>query len=871
MRLVFLGNKKVVDQMASIVGKQIDNVKYDCFYSIEEFVQMTTVRSSRYDRMILISSLLDGVPNKSDRLYSLLEYLGNKLTEMRIVTLVRNIDEYNMYCRIFSAPLYVNIDVSNGLPTQLALSCVEYDIKELKEKYEREEDLGIKAIQQEIPKTELEQQPTKQQGKKKKKRNLFQRIFGLGTVEDVLDEQGVKTESVEQKPEMTDEEIEAMYENTQGVVNIVDTSNNSSSEPVIAPRDRVDIHIDLPPVQQEYQGVKYEDTGVASRREQQRNQEYHDTTTYQPSVSGYIPTNIDVNIRNNVLQSDTEQALNITAQPSNNVQANNNVQAHDEEVVFNMEGAKNDGASQNDARLEVNQASSSSVANTSTISAQTSVSNGMEVIETSRTFGTEDTVPRRTSDTEAIETSRTFGRRITENIDRATFGIDSDNSMFIDTTENRVETGVYSVEPQVQQEEINEGVDDLFGKSNKSSNIDTSGVENLNFNIDTNPTQFNVDDEQKEVKTGVQMAQRQNVDDDEDDFEASFVQREFSSRPSMTGSIGSLPSFDDTLLNTDEPEIQEVGEVAINPLDISTDDLFNTNDGPKVVEKIVTQVVEKPVEKIVEKEVVKEVVKEVPVDKEKIVFVGGGSVTGHSFKDIMSKKEPVFLVITGDRRSGVTTTALSLANLFSSKLKTLYVDFDIETRGSLLQLGIQNIIEEPGSIQEGIKNLRSTKVLPNIVHWGNNQFASLISLYGVEISDDELARTANTLAIQQDFNLVVIDCPIIKLGVLEDILPISDIILCIDGSAQGIKNTMSLLSDLDDKKIYGDYMITRKIQNIMYRSSRILLTNKVTNKQFEENRAFIDNIFNLQNEPIPWIKVPVFGNLYTIGKDIKRL
>ena len=398
------------------------------------------------------------------------------------------------------------------------------------------------------------------------------------------------------------------------------------------------------------------------------------------------------------------------------------------------------------------------------------------------------------------------------------------------------------------------------------------------FKVGNAGPSYNVDtSDEAVVQAGVQKVGASNVDveDDDDEFEAAFVKKDYRRRQSSShGDIGLLPTFDDITIAETDSGTSDVVDDDDDDLDLSMDPAFMTpvapGGQPKVIEKVVERVVEKPVEII--KEVEKRV--EVPVErvvekevvKEKTVFVSGGSSQAHTFKQIMSKKEPVYLLVTGDRRSGVTTTALSFANIFGSQMKTLYVDLDTETHGSVIRLGIMDIIEEPDSIQEGLKNLRNPKGLKHLVYWGNNKFASLISNFDTDITDEEITRATNALAVQQDFDLVVIDCPFSKLGLLDDILPECDTIVCMDGSAQSVINTMSLFTDLTKMGV------SKKVQNMMFRSARVLITERgIKAKEVKENMEFVNDIFKLTDEPIPWINTPVMGFMDNFVKAVKNM
>lgn len=802
MRLVLLGSEKIVVQIASLIKNQIDSVTIDQYYSIDSFAESTNIRSAKYDRMIFVSTILNGVDDKEKRLYGLLEYISKRLPEMRIVTLCRNAAEYSMYRMVFSAPIYVNIDVSSGFSSRLAVSCVESDIASLKDQYEDKDSLGIQSVQQTVKRELPVEEVPKKQG-------FFSRMFGGKKKGNTTP---VEPPAPEVTEDVTDEDIDKILGepssisssiSTNSYANIIEKSQEASTaistEHVAAGVSLKDIGVTEPEV--EKIGVRYVDTAERSMGNRKKSVQRASNFVSSPIEQGSSP------------------AANVGTQVSSR----------------GTSGSKSNP----------------------TLGFVDDTSSNPDIVfaEAGKSGVTLD----KTKETKSVSQAKSpISTKSSSNL----------NIVIDDTPDIQGNTGLY-MEKGVQRAEPTLPLIDGKKFEPQVPNIDVNDIDSKHQFVvgsESTPT-LNMDTGgNADGKVGLQIEKGVSDTSDEADFDASFVQREFRRRkPSSLGDISSLPNFDS--ISPDETDVEEVNDTPT--LEVNADDLFSTGKvEPRVVEKIVTQVVERPVEVIKEVEIVKEVVKEVPkeVTREKLVFVGGGSTTAHSFADIMSKKETVFLLVTGDRRSGVTTTALSLANLFGSALNALYVDFDTITKGSLVRLGIQNIVDENDRIQEGVKHLRNPKVLDKLVYRGDNKFASLISNFGVEVSDEEISQAANALAIQQYFDIVVIDCPITKLGLLDDLLPVSDMILCFDGSVQSIINTMSILSDLTDMGI------SRKIQNIMYRSSRMLVTGQgVTLKAFTENCNFVDDIFSLRDEVIPWIKVPVLGTLATIAKDVKKM
>ena len=886
LKLVILGSAGVCKQMDTLIKSQLDSISIDTFTNIEDFVENTNIRTAKYDRMLFISNVIPkglSRDQKQQRLYGLLEYINSKLPEMRIISMCRDADDYDTYRFVFSAPIYANLNISKGLSAHLIIASVENDVSELKAQYEGKDDLGVQVIQQSVKKEkEVEQQPVKQE----KKPSIFSRIFGGGKknkkVEPKVESEQVSesqdVESTEEEPEDMEtigndvvteykasddvDEILSDIESESDVVSssMSDEAYNRSKRKATEARKHVDKARveDVKPV-----GVRYEPTKSKSQITESAYGRSYQPIAHEDdnddSFAPFIPQSTNVRTPVNSSHSNGTNPTNLDFVPPT-------------DDGNNYTGLQGQSAQGQSAQGQSVQGQSAQRFNPSTIpmNFDFTPSSSNKPVKTGVEFQ-QGVVPKQEEVKLPSTPSKPARKYSTDSLDELDFSLDSvkSSNVTIDDAEvTKRKVGV-SFQDNRKDEDVMPVVSPIARPT--VLNKPKANVDKHKFNTEEPAKKFNIDKSgNQDGVTGVRFTQGLNNDTDEDDFDASFVKKSYSRKPSTFGDISSLPSFEDITLNNDT-EVEELGDE--DTINITSDDSVLLNPtmvggSPQVVEKIVERVVEKPVEKIVERVVEKPVEKivEKEVVKEKTVYVAGGSSQAHSLKDILNSTEPIYLLVTGDRRSSITTTALSLANIFGGQMRTLYVDFDTDTRGSLVRLGIQNIVDEPDSIQNGIQNFRTPKVLDNIVYWGNNRFASLISTFGTDVSEAELTRAANALAVQQSFNLVVIDCPITKLGLLDDLLPICDTIVCVDGSVQSIMNTMSIFSELAESGV------NRKVQNMMYRSSRLIATEKgISVKEFEQNRTFVNDIFRLSDEPIPWIKTPLMGTLDNIVQAVKNM
>lgn len=908
MRLVILGTEHVCQQIKSVIKEHIDSIHIDTYSTIEDFVNNTNIRTLKFDRMLFISTVIPKSytqKQKEQQLYGLLDYISKRMPEMRIVTMCRDINDYQMYRSVFSVPIYANADISKGINANLIITSVERDMNYLKKLFEGSEELGINSIssQEEQPKEEKKSQ--QEDKKKEKKPGFFKRLFGGGKKKE--EEEPEKKE--EQPPVQEVEEDDTHFDvpKFDAVESIQSTTQiDNRVKYSISDKSKVNevVQYNAPEVEEKKEtiGVRYEPHKKRYDIEDEETEPsapvilINSDTSAAPQSHSKQP-NVQINAHEDENSSSTNKNITTGGSNVNNASGNgtNGVNSGfgGNGVNSGFGGTANSGNTANDF-------SGSKVVVGGGTTSGSSVGNGASVNNGTNDYGNSGGIygGYRGNQTDAIDdikidddlfdvpVSQTASniqskyqsqRQKSDIIDSIDFSLDERPSIIVDVTDNSSdEKGVVIAGSTKKDDEDEQSL--IMPNINRDIKpVDTKHIDGRKFEANDESPNFNVDNSgHDDGKTGVRVTSgvSSDIDDDDDDFEAAFVKKDYRRRQTSSkhGDISSLPTFDDiTVLDTDDNDMIDVSDdddfdIVADPATIAPTAIGGGQ--PKVIEKVVERVVEKPVEveKIVEKIVEKPVEKIVEKEVEKTVYVSGGSSQAHSFKQIMSKTEPVYLLVTGDRRSGVTTTALSLANIFASQMNTLYVDLDTVTHGSIVRLGIMDIIEEDDSIQDGLKNLRSPNGLKHLVYWGNNKFASLITNYDTEISEEEITRATNAVAVQHDFNLVVIDCPFSKLGLLDDILPVCDTIICIDGSAQSIINTMSLLSDLTH------IGIPKKVQNMMYRSSRLLVTERgIKPKEFKENMKFVNDIFKLTEEPIPWINTPVMGFMDNIVQAVKKM
>lgn len=217
------------------------------------------------------------------------------------------------------------------------------------------------------------------------------------------------------------------------------------------------------------------------------------------------------------------------------------------------------------------------------------------------------------------------------------------------------------------------------------------------------------------------------------------------------------------------------------------------------------------------------------------------------------------IIVTGDRRSKVTKTALNLAGLYAGKQKVLYVDFDVKRKGSLVYLPLSDIIEEPEHIQNGIGHLHNTKVLNNLVYnYALGGYDCLLTTYPYDINAEIVTRAQGILAVQKDYKTIIVDCPLENLYMLEDMVLYSEVIFCIEANASSVVNTLILLDE---------YKNNPKFITPLFNHSNFLVTKDQKGELFGNILQEYVSIFGLDDETINWGNVPVLGKI----SDLKEI
>jgi cellulose biosynthesis protein BcsQ len=187
--------------------------------------------------------------------------------------------------------------------------------------------------------------------------------------------------------------------------------------------------------------------------------------------------------------------------------------------------------------------------------------------------------------------------------------------------------------------------------------------------------------------------------------------------------------------------------------------------------------------KVVTKTVVKEVIRNVG---------SGGKLV--ALEGVYSGRLKKIVIVTGDRGTGVTSTAYNLAQTLAKKVDVLYFDCDIDNHGLLSYIDYANFKNYENNHMNGTKLCRTSQAFDTcVISWDTNLYL-LTSDYTCDTTVEELQRTSEIVAERAtDFGVVVVDCPIEKLNYIKDLILTGQSITCVEGSKRGFMNMLCQL------------------------------------------------------------------------------
>lgn len=281
-----------------------------------------------------------------------------------------------------------------------------------------------------------------------------------------------------------------------------------------------------------------------------------------------------------------------------------------------------------------------------------------------------------------------------------------------------------------------------------------------------------------------------------------------------------LPKKDIPKINIFEKDLHvDIDVKKINKI-MSNDNDLNVKD----VELLIPDIdLEKEVEKY-EKSNIKVVEKIVEVEKQ---------------VQIKGKRSSNVILITGDRKVGKTSLALKMCKELAKNKSILYVDMDIDRKGSLLYFGFDKILDLDEKVQNGLYLVKSEKALDFVTYFHTaGNFHALLSMFGYGGNDGDIEQMQYVLSSQKVFDLVVIDCQINYVHLLKDVVYVSDIYLMTSGYLQSVYNVfVDLIKNLSEKDIL----------QVLRNSTLLVQNDDVDYADVIDNVQIVDSLFSISN------------------------
>ena len=275
---------------------------------------------------------------------------------------------------------------------------------------------------------------------------------------------------------------------------------------------------------------------------------------------------------------------------------------------------------------------------------------------------------------------------------------------------------------------------------------DTPSYEKEEETETTSDTQYVEENEFEPVEEEVNDFEPEQEVADEDFGENTYVQEE----PKESEEIATVEDEDFSNMNLGQAE----------------EEYQKANETPKVVTKTV----------------VKEVIRNVATNTQLVDKIYNGTTQQ-------------IIIVTGDRGTGVTTAALSLAKVFSEKVHVLYMDCDVDTHGLLSYINYESFRNYGETHMQGIKLCKSVRNFENncAVSYDTN-FDILSTDYTCDVTDEELETAAGVVAsIADEYGVVIVDCPVSKLHCIGDLLIQGVTVVTVEASKRGFMNMLCTL------------------------------------------------------------------------------
>lgn len=214
-------------------------------------------------------------------------------------------------------------------------------------------------------------------------------------------------------------------------------------------------------------------------------------------------------------------------------------------------------------------------------------------------------------------------------------------------------------------------------------------------------------------------------------------------------------------------------------------------------------------------------------------------------KNVYSGKSKKTLIVTGDRGSGITSTALNLAKAFSKKVPVLYFDCDVDNHGLLSYLDYDMFRNFENTQLAGVKLCKTSRAFDSCVMSYDDNFDILTTDYSCDATDNEIIVTQGVVAERaMDYGVVIVDCPVSRLHCVNDLILTGNTVVCVEGSRRGFMNMLCRLE--------ASTLPLRYKRNIVSRGS-LFVTKMNKQTDIRKLEKYISSVF--ESDGVNWLEM----------------
>lgn len=204
------------------------------------------------------------------------------------------------------------------------------------------------------------------------------------------------------------------------------------------------------------------------------------------------------------------------------------------------------------------------------------------------------------------------------------------------------------------------------------------------------------------------------------------------------------------------------------------------------------------------------------------------------------------IIVTGDRCTGVTLTALNIAKTLSATTPVLFVDFDSINHGSLTYLDYSIISDFEQIHLKGTKVCKNSQIFKNCTISYDKNLDLLLSDYSETVTYDDIADCARVLAERAlDYTVVVIDCPIYNIKAVEDLLVSAMPVICVEGTKRGF---MNMICSLDNTTL------EERVKRLIATKAEMLIT-KCSAADAKKWLGYMKKVYQPDGNDINWMNM----------------